>query len=131
MRQKIEEFMRGRYGADELSKAILGLCMVLLIVNLFTGYQPVYLLALVLLGLCYYRMLSRNIAARSSENRKYLESTAGIRYKFSKMKNRMAQSKEYHIYKCPSCGQKIRIPRGKGKIRVTCPKCKHVFEKRS
>ena len=88
-------------------------------------------LALVLIGYCYFRMFSRNISGRNEENQKYLSWTAGIRRSFTQTKNRIVQSKDYHIYKCPACGQKIRIPRGKGKICITCPKCRHEFEKRS
>lgn len=131
MRRRLEQFMQGRYGTDELSKFLLAVCLVLLLLNMFTRMQLLYLLALVLLGYCYFRMFSRNISGRSAENQKYLSWTAGIRRNCMRMKNRVLQSKDYHIYKCPSCGQKIRIPRGKGKICITCPKCRHEFEKRS
>jgi DNA-directed RNA polymerase subunit RPC12/RpoP len=87
--------------------------------------------ALILLGICYFRMFSKNYSQRSAENQKYLEMTRGIRTKLTKAKNRIVQSKDYHIYKCPTCGQKIRIPRGKGRICITCPKCRHEFEKKS
>ena len=102
-----------------------------MLLNIVTGVRGVYLLALVLLGVCYFRMFSRNYAQRSAENQKYLDLTWKIRSKFDKTKRRIVESKDYHIYKCPSCGQKIRIPRGKGKICITCPKCRHEFEKKS
>lgn len=131
MKRKLTDFMNGRYGADQLSRFMLALCVVFLVVNLFTRLQIMYLLALILLGVCYFRMFSRNYTRRSAENEKYLSMTAGIRGRFEKIGRRIAQSKEFHIYKCPSCGQKIRIPRGKGKIRITCPKCRNEFEKKS
>ena len=68
----------------------------------------------------YFRMLSRNIQKRYAENQKYLSMTAKIRQWFRKEKNMMEQRKTHHIYTCPSCGQKIRIPRGKGKIEIDC-----------
>ena len=123
--------MSGRYGTDELSKFMLAVCLVLLVINIFTGVQGVYLIALVLLGVCYFRMFSRNYVKRSEENRKYLDTVWKIKNWFLKKKNRIIQSKDFHIYKCPSCGQKIRIPRGKGKICITCPKCRNQFEKKS
>lgn len=123
--------MSGRYGTDELSRFMLGVCMVCIVLNLFTRIQLLYILSLVLLGVCYFRMLSRNFAQRSAENQKYLDFQWKIKSKFSKTRGRMEQSKNFHIYKCPSCGQKIRIPRGKGKIVVTCPKCRHEFTKKS
>lgn len=131
MRKRFAQFMSGRYGADQLSRFMLGVCLVLLVINMFTGIGLVYILSLVLLGICYYRIFSRDYAKRSAENQRYLEATYRFRTKLGKMKNRAAQSKDYHIYTCPSCGQKIRIPRGKGKIRITCPKCRHEFEKKS
>ena len=125
------DFMSGRYGTDELSKFMLAVCLVLLVINIITGVQGVYLIALVLLGVCYFRMFSRNYVKRSEENRKYLDTVWKIKNWFLKKKNRIIQSKDFHIYKCPSCGQKIRIPRGKGKICITCPKCRNQFEKKS
>ena len=125
------DFMSGRYGTDELSKFMLAVCLVLLVINIFTRVQGVYLIALVLLGVCYFRMFSRNYVKRSEENRKYLDTVWKIKNWFLKKKNRIIQSQDFHIYKCPSCGQKIRIPRGKGKICITCPKCRNQFEKKS
>ena len=131
MKKRFMDFMSGRYGTDELSKFMLAVCLVLLVINILTGVQGVYLIALVLLGVCYFRMFSRNYVKRSEENRKYLDTVWKIKNWFLKKKNRIIQSKDFHIYKCPSCGQKIRIPRGKGKICITCPKCRNQFEKKS
>ena len=125
------EFMAGRYGADQLSRFMLAVVIVCLVLNLFTRWRFPYVFSLVILGVCYYRMFSRNYAKSSEENRRYLEATQNIRGWFAKRKLRIKQSKDFHIYKCPSCGQKIRIPRGKGKICITCPKCRHEFEKKS
>lgn len=123
--------MNGRYGADQLSRFMLVVCLVLMFLNLFAGNGIVYYLALFLLAICYFRMFSRNYSQRSAENQKYLELTQGVRNWFERTKRRIVQSKDYHIYKCPACGQKIRIPRGKGKICITCPKCRKEFEKKS
>lgn len=123
--------MRGRYGADELSRFMLGVCLLLMLVTMIIRIPLLYLVALALLGVCYFRMFSRDFAKRSAENQKYRNIVAKVETFVSRKKRRAAQSKEYHIYKCPSCGQKIRIPRGKGKICITCPKCKHQFNKKS
>ncbi|MDY3248836.1 MAG: hypothetical protein SOX32_00645 [Candidatus Choladocola sp.] len=131
MKKRFMDFMSGRYGADQLSKFLLGVCLVCLILNMVTRQPVVYVLALVILGICYFRMFSRNTYKRSEENRKYLEMTARVRNYFARIRRRIADSKDYHIYKCPSCKQKIRIPRGKGKICITCPKCRTEFEKKS
>ena len=131
MKRRFMEFMSGRYGADQLSRFILAVSLILLVLNIFTNLRIIYLAALIVLAWCYFRMFSRNIAKRSAENQKYLNMVWKSKVKFGKFKNRIVQSKDYHIYKCPSCGQKIRIPRGKGKICITCPKCRTEFEKKS
>lgn len=131
MKRRFMEFMSGRYGADQLSRFTLAVSLILLVLNIFTNLRIIYLAALIVLAWCYFRMFSRNIAKRSAENQKYLNMVWKSKVKFGKFKNRIVQSKDYHIYKCPSCGQKIRIPRGKGKICITCPKCRTEFEKKS
>ncbi len=131
MRRRFENFMSGRYGTDDLSKFMLVVCVVLLIINIFTGRTIIYVLALVILVLSYYRILSRNHVQRSSENEKYLDIVHSITGRFRRNGDRSPQSKEYHIYRCPSCGQKIRVPRGKGRILITCPKCRTEFQKKS
>ena len=73
MRRRLEEFMQGRYGADEFSRFIMAVTLVLLILNMFTRIPLLYLLALVFLGYGYFRMFSRNISKRSSENYAYLQ----------------------------------------------------------
>ena len=131
MKRRFMEFMSGRYGADQLSRFTLAVSLILLVLNFFTNLRIIYLAALIVLAWCYFRMFSRNITKRSAENQKYLNMVWKSKVKFGKFKNRIVQSKDYHIYKCPSCGQKIRIPRGKGKICITCPKCRTEFEKKS
>ena len=131
MKRRFMEFMSGRYGADQLSRFTLAVSLILLVLNIFTNRRIIYLAALIVLAWCYFRMFSRNITKRSAENQKYLNMVWKSKVKFGKFKNRIVQSKDYHIYKCPSCGQKIRIPRGKGKICITCPKCRTEFEKKS
>ena len=131
MRRRLEEFMQGRYGADEFSRFIMAVTLVLLILNMFTRIPLLYLLALVFLGYGYFRMFSRNISKRYAENQKYLALENRLRRFFGQKRYLMQQRKEYHIYKCPGCKQKIRIPRGKGKISIRCPKCGEEFIKNS
>ena len=67
----------------------------------------------------------------TGENEKFMSLTAGIRRLFSKEKYMMKQRKDYRIFTCPGCKQKIRIPKGKGKIEITCPKCRTKFIKKT
>lgn len=131
VREKIQRFMIGRYGVDELNRFLMGVTMVFIILDLFVRTHVLYLLGAVCLILCYYRMLSRNISKRYQENQKYLDKEFKVKEGFRKLKFKVSQSRQYHIYKCPNCGQKIRIPRGKGKISIHCPKCNTDFIKRS
>ena len=128
--------MQGRYGSDQFARFTMGLALVLVILTLFVSrYSSVGFLLDFLGMLCivytYYRIFSRDIQKRYEENRKYLEMTAKLRNRFNKEKNLMRQRKTHHIYSCPGCGQKIRIPRGKGRIVIECPKCHTRFVKRS
>lgn len=86
-RDKLNRMMYGRYGNDQLNKAILILTIICLVISMFTRIQAFYMIALAGLLLAYYRMLSRNISKRGMENTRYLKATAGLRGKFQKMKN--------------------------------------------
>ena len=136
MRDKFNRFMQGRYGVDAFARFTMGVALVAIILSIFfrSGSRMGALLDTVgLLVLLYtnYRMLSRDIQKRYQENEKYLAATAKIRQRFNREKSMMNQRKTHHIYSCPGCGQKIRIPRGKGKIEIECPKCHTKFVKRS
>ena len=129
------EFMRGRYGEygpDDLGRFTLWTGLVLLILTMFIR-SPVRvifdLLWIADLAFCWFRLLSRDHAARRRENQKFLSATARLRRWFNREKTMMSQRKEYHFYSCPGCGQKIRMPRGKGRVEITCPKCGQRFIK--
>ena len=131
MREKFYRFMQGRYGNDELSKFLVGISMVLIILNLLTKSGIFNLLFWVCLIYSYFRIFSKNYSARYAENQKYLALKNKWSYKWENHKRMREQKKIYHIYNCPYCKQKIRIPKGKGSIIITCPKCKQEFGKRS
>ena len=96
--------MYGRYGTDRLGLFMLIVVLLLDIIFTFTGWDVLYILAFVLAAICVWRIFSRNISQRYAENHRHL--------------------------RCPSCGQKIRVPKGRGKIQITCPKCRHEFVKK-
>lgn len=126
--------MQGRYGSygqDSLNKFLLTGALAAMVLSLFTGWDILYLFALAALVYTYFRIFSKNYTKRYAENQIFLKSTEGIRRFFSAQKNVMGQRKTHHIYKCPGCGQKIRVPRGKGKVAVRCPKCSTEFIKKS
>lgn len=131
MREKFARFMTGRYGLDSLGRFTMALTLIFIVMNYFTRNRLIPLLAWAGLILTYYRMFSRNIYKRSAENQQYLNRTAKLRRWFYTQKNVFIQRKTHHIYKCPSCKQKIRIPKGKGRIEIRCPKCNATFIKKS
>ena len=112
-------FMMGRYGTDKLNMVILGAGLVASIISTIIRFAPVKLvltvIAYLLMGWAIFRTFSRNTYKRYQENRKYL-------LFLQKLKD-----KEHRYYDCPRCRQQVRVPRGKGKIAITCPKCKEKF----
>ncbi len=131
MRHRLQRFMYGRYGVDQYSKFLMILSIIICVLNFFFGNIFLGSLTFVLIIYVYFRMFSRNISKRYGENMKYLNAKNKIAGKFKRQQWMMKQRKTHHIYKCPTCNQKIRIPRGKGRICITCPKCKTEFTKTS
>lgn len=131
MRQKLQQFMYGRYGFDDLSKIYLVLTIVCIVLSMFTKKSFFYLLGVALLIYTYYRAFSRQTAKRQMENQKFLNLRYQAKVRQNKRKVRREQKKIYRFYKCPSCKQTVRVPKGRGKICITCPKCKMEFIKKS
>lgn len=131
MKQKIQRFMTGRYGADQLGQIYMGISLVLLVISMFSRWNIFYILALGIMGYEYYRMMSKRIDKRYEENQKYMNFRYRAMVKWNQRKEHARQRKIYHFYQCPSCHQKVRVPKGKGKICITCPKCRTEFIKKS
>ena len=130
-KDKMARLMYGRYGMDQLSRNLSLICLVLLIVTMFVRNNVIYMIALVGIVYTYFRVFSRNISRRSEENEKYLKFHYKVVGKLNKIKFRITDSKTHRIFRCPSCSQKIRVPRGKGKISIKCPKCRIEFIKKT
>lgn len=131
MKEKFIRFMQGRYGVDQFSKFLSIAGFIVLLLSPFVGGALFYSLGIVILFYCYFRIFSKNRSKRIAENQKYLQSTEKIRSFIVKQKSLMKQRKTHHIYSCPSCKQKIRVPKGRGKIEIRCPKCNTKFIKNS
>lgn len=134
MKERFTRFMQGRYGAygtDDLTKFLMGAGLVMLLLQIFFRSMIFSLLFWVCMIYSYFRLFSRNYQARYAENQKYLTIKNKWKYQWENRKKIREQKKIYHIYSCPFCKQKIRIPKGKGTIIITCPKCKQEFGKRS
>lgn len=131
MKEKFIRFMSGRNGVDQLNRFLLIITLTCYFISLFTKWRILYSISIILLFYAYFRMFSRNLYKRSAENRTYLNKTAKIRYQWHTKVSQLKQLRTHHIYKCPTCKQKIRVPRGKGRIEIRCPKCQSTFIKHS
>ena len=132
MKEKMYRFMQGRYGNDGLNRFLLIVIFVCFILSLFSGRVGIFhIIGTASLIYLYFRMLSKNIYKRRAENAVYLKYEYKVKQFWETQKRDMKQRKTHHIYRCPSCRQKIRIPRGKGKIEIRCPKCSTTFIKKS
>ena len=121
MKEKLQRFMWGRYGNDRFNQFLMIVALVCLALSFF-GLRIFYVLALALLVYVYYRMFSRNMSKRSAENQWYLKKEMKVR-----RKKLFTGHRDYKIFKCPKCGQKLRVPRHKGKIAIHCRKCGEEF----
>ena len=130
MKEKLYRFMQGRYGNDQLNRFLMILVLVCFALSVFR-IRGAYLVGCACIVYAYYRMLSRNLYKRRAENAAYLRFETKVRGKIATWRRDMRQRKTHHIYRCPSCRQKIRIPRGKGRIEIRCPKCGQTFIKKS
>lgn len=119
----LRSFMAGRYGTDRLNMAILCTGLAASILSMLIRVQPMNLifwaLSYGLMIWAIFRSLSRNTYKRYQENRKFLQ----IYNRFS--------DRQHRYFDCPKCRQTVRVPRGKGKISITCPKCKEKFVKKT
>lgn len=136
MLEKFKKFMVGRYGVDQLSNGLNFIFLLFVIIGLLSKKSFFLVLALIPMIYNYYRMFSKNFSKRYNENRIYTNIMAPyynwlekITKKLQKYQNR--DRKNYKYFTCKSCKQELRIPKGKGKVTITCPRCKHSFDGRS
>ena len=127
----LKKFMAGRYGVDQLSMLLMGIQIFLSILSLFVKNQVITMLYIVIPVIILYRIFSKNIPKRYQENMKLLNAWKSIKNNVNNMIKRIKSSKDYRYYKCSNCKQNLRVPRGKGKISITCPKCKTTMIKKS
>ena len=134
MKERLRKFMEGRYGADELNR-FLTVCGWVLSgidskVALIVG-SVLVTLSWAALIYSLFRTFSKRTQERASENYKYFVCKNKVLGWFRRLKARWQDRKTHRYFRCPQCKATVRVPRGKGKIRITCPKCKHQFVKKS
>ena len=124
-RYRMAQFLMGRNGFDNFCRGLLFLAMILIIADIFVPGSVLRLLGLIVLVYSYFRAFSKNIARRQAENAWY---TSCVQAPFRSYMSR--DRKHYKYFKCPTCKQVLRAPKGRGRIRVTCSRCHYVFEKK-
>ena len=117
----LRKFMYGRHGVDQLSMTLIVVSLILSLLAPVFRLPPT--IFLVILVIAYFRALSKNRNKRYMENQKFLEILKPITSRFNKLKRRINGRKNFKYFRCKNCKQEIKVPKGKGKIRVTCPKC--------
>lgn len=125
------KFMLGRYGSDQLSIALIVLALILSISSRIFKLQLLSILYLLTIGVTLYRIFSKDIPKRYQENLVFLKKWNPIKKKVRTRFKRIKNFRSYKHFKCPGCQQTLSVPRGKGKIAATCPKCRTVVIKKS
>lgn len=129
--ESLRRFMQGRHGVDQLTLALLVTGMVLsLLLSLFNWYWLSFVYWIII-AICFFRVLSRNHEKRYDENQLFLRFWSPVQSKLMRLPGDMQQRKAYVHFKCPHCGQKLRLPRGRGMVVVTCSKCHTEFQKKA
>ena len=131
IRNFFRNFMTGRYGPDHLNIALVLVSLLLYLVNFFTGVRLLLYFSYALLALSVFRMLSRNIQRRRKENDRFIRYWWPIKTKLKRVVEKTKSRKTHKFFKCPSCSNTLRVPRGKGKLQITCPKCGERFVKKT
>lgn len=126
----LRKIMYGRYGVDELSLFLLGLYLVLVLLSQLPVLRLLSWVALAVIVWDFFRILSRRFDRRRAENAKFM-ALAGPVIRWCKMRRAILRDREHRYFKCPNCGQYLRVPRGKGKIHVVCRSCGVSFEEKS
>ena len=130
MKEKLYQFMQGRYGIDQLNSFLIIVSIICFVINIFIGSMIIRIVAYSAWFYVIFRMFSKNIYVRSVENEKYLNFFSPLS-RYLKLKLMNQQEPTHKHFACPKCKQMVRVPKGHGKIIITCPSCKNKFEKRS
>ena len=128
---KMAQFLYGRNGYDNLARFCNMIAILLLFINLFAGSAVINALWLLVFGYSVFRVYSKNIPKRYAENQKFLSITELPRKRLNLLGLQVRDRKVSRYYICKSCNQQIRVPKGKGRIEIRCPKCGERFIKKT
>ncbi|MDD7383936.1 MAG: hypothetical protein SOZ89_03030 [Peptoniphilaceae bacterium] len=124
--------MKDRNGVDQFSVFLTWIGIIFVLISVFTKISFFSLIGLVIVIYGYFRVFSKNIIARNSENYVFLQKLWNpLTGKIKKFKRHTFGKNGYKYFYCPNCNQELKAPKGKGKIKIKCPKCGEKFEKRT
>ncbi|MBR4051167.1 MAG: hypothetical protein IKK09_11770 [Clostridia bacterium] len=127
----LRRFMMGRYGPDELTAAIVILGCVFTFLSNFRPLRFMYFIGMLVMAVAIWRTLSKNIDARTRERMWFLRVIEKPKAEFKLLSNKIRDRKTHRYFKCKNCGASLRVPKGRGKISVTCPKCRVKTQKKT
>ncbi len=127
----LARFMYGRNGFDAMARASYTVALVLLLINIFAQNNVIHFLWIVFFVYSMFRVYSKNIPKRYAENQKFLSMTEVPRKYVKLVKLQWKDRATSRYYICSDCHQQIRVPKGKGKIEIRCPKCGNRFVKKT
>lgn len=128
MGTKIRLWLQGRYGTDELNRAITWTAVFLLLISVLSGQGIFYSAGFVLILWSIFRSFSKNIYKRREERQWWLNKTAAVKSWLSLQKRKWHDRKEYKYFRCKNCKTVMRVPRGKGRVKMNCRKCHSEME---
>ncbi len=128
---QFRRFMYGRYGFDQYGRALIFFALFISLITTFTRAGWLFVVGYIPLAYAIFRIMSKNIQKRSRENMMYYNFMNKLRSKLNHIKLDLVGTKTHKYFRCPQCKQTIRVPRDKGKIAITCPKCRREFIKRT
>lgn len=131
LKQLLYRFLYGRYGADEFSRFLLILSGVLFVLYLLSGIEIFYLAFMMSIIYNCFRVYSKNTYKRQQELYAYLDFRKKVNSKITLHKRMWNERKTHRFFSCPGCKTVVRVPKGRGKIEITCPKCHNNFIKKS
>ncbi len=130
LKYRLSMWMRGRYGYDEFSKALNYFAVIMFVLSVVFGIGTFYAVGVIAVFYSLYRTCSRNIGRMNMERKLYLKAKAKVIGTFNVNKRRFKERKTHKYHKCPFCKTYNRVPRGHGRVLITCPKCGTSFERR-
>lgn len=129
--QWLTKMMQGRAGGDHLSLFLLLLSVVITIIGRVIGFPFIAALSYLPLVFGTYRIFSKDLSKRRMENYKFMMKISPLYKRFHRLLTRFRLRRDHKLMPCTHCKSMLRVPKGKGKIRITCPKCKARFTRKT